>query len=43
MRLCRLRQDLKPGNILIDESGSPHIGDFGISRTVSDADVTMTK
>lgn len=29
-----LHRDLKPGNILVDEEGQPHITDFGLARSV---------
>lgn len=31
-----LHRDLKPGNILIDPSGEPHITDFGLAKQVQD-------
>ncbi len=41
-----LHRDLKPGNILIDAEGEPHITDFGLAKKVGETDpqkgLTMT-
>ena len=39
-----LHRDIKPGNILLDAEGQPHLADFGLVRLVeSDSTVTQTK
>jgi WD40 repeat protein len=37
-----LHRDLKPGNILLDHSGAPHVTDFGLARRIG-KDSTLTR
>src|SRR5207249_6730509 len=37
-----LHRDIKPGNILLDAEGEPHLTDFGLARLI-EAESTVTR
>ena len=37
-----LHRDLKPGNLLLDPQGRPHITDFGLAKRLQPGDASLT-
>lgn len=37
-----LHRDLKPGNILVDQKGEPHLTDFGVAKVLGRGDSSLT-
>ena len=37
-----VHRDLKPGNVLIDDEGVPHILDFGLAKAIDQAEMEAT-
>ncbi|HXJ61747.1 MAG TPA: protein kinase, partial [Verrucomicrobiae bacterium] len=37
-----LHRDLKPGNIIVDQNGEPHLTDFGVAKVLGGGDSTLT-